>query len=106
MIARDVICDAIRGHNLVRLYYYDAAPGDRIVEPYTLGLDKAHVLILNGWFRSGSSQSVEGPGFRDYLVEKICAFEVLDEHFGRAQAGYIPLAGKKFQSVLCDLSLR
>ncbi|MFP5210460.1 MAG: WYL domain-containing protein [Acidobacteriota bacterium] len=105
MADSSVICAAIQGRNLIQIYYYDPEPGYRIVQPYTLGYNRANHLMLNGWFIEGASASGEGPGYRDYLLDKISTVEILNQHFAQPAPGYVPMGGKKFQSVLCDLSM-
>lgn len=105
MAYENEICVAIRQRALIKIYYLDLLPGWRIVEPYTLGYNKADHLLLNGWFDAGASVSGEGPGFRDYLTDKITSLEILPEHFTQPKSGYVPLGGKKFRNVLCDLSI-
>ena len=99
-----LICAAIQNRNLVRIYYADQEPGYRIVEPYTLGYNLAGHLMLNGWYVSGASVSGAGPGFRDYLTDKISSVDILPNHFDQPAPGYVPLGGKKFRQVLCDFS--
>ncbi len=104
MADSSLICAAIRGRNLIQIYYYDPVAGYRIVEPYTVGFNRADHLMLNGWYVDGASASGEGPGFRDYLLDRITSVEILNQHFDQPAPGYVPLGGKKFRSVVCDFS--
>ncbi len=105
MSTDSLICSAIQGRHLIQIYYIDPAPGYRVIEPYTLGYNRADHLMLNGWFLGGESASQEGPGYRDYLLEKISSLDILNEHFQEPKPGYVPMGGKKFRSVVCDLSM-
>jgi len=94
-------CTAIGSMNLVRFYYDDAAPGYRIVEPHMVAYNQKDNLILSAWFLYGESASNEGPGWREYLLEKVSNVTILDERFTQLRPGYKSDGGKKFHNVQC-----
>jgi len=95
------LCAAIGSMHLVRFCYDDAAPGYRIVEPHMVACNQRNNLSLSAWFLYGESASDEGPGWREYLLEKISNISILDEQFTQPRPGYKPDGGKTFHSVQC-----
>ena len=68
------ICEAISSKNLIQFTYSGSA---RVVEPHLFGIGKNGVATLSAWQRGGAS----GEGWRGFHINKISAFELLDEHF-------------------------
>ena len=78
------ICEAISSKNLIQFTYSGSA---RVVEPHLFGIGKKGVATLSAWQRGGAS----GEGWRGFHINKISAFELLDEHFEEVRPGYNPL---------------
>jgi predicted DNA-binding transcriptional regulator YafY len=103
-MSQALICQAIQERRLLQFYYSgDAAGGVRIVEPHTLGYNKANNLALSAWFLGGASESQKGQGWREYLVESMSGVTILDQHFAGPRPGYVRGGGKLFRSVVCEL---
>ena len=99
-----VIYAAIQSRSLIQLYYSgDAAVGYRVVEPHMVALNQANHLALSAWFLAGASESQEGEGWREYLIDEITTATMLSEHFYGPRPGYKPDGGKKFHNVQCAL---
>ena len=58
-------------------------------------------IILSGWFLQGESASDEGPGWKEYKLEKISSLSVLGDQFAQARPGYVRDGGKIFHNVQC-----
>jgi predicted DNA-binding transcriptional regulator YafY len=98
------ICRAIQSRQLLRFHYTgNDATGHRVVEPHMLAYNQAGNLALSAWFVSGASQSQEGPGWREYLLDEISEVIVLPEMFAAARFGYKRDGGSKFHNVQCAL---
>jgi hypothetical protein len=98
------LCQAIVSRHLVSLYYTgDDAPGQRLVEPHMVAYTESNNLALSAWFLGGASESQEGQGWRDYLLESMSNVVVADRKFAGPRPGYNPTGGKKFHSVRCGL---
>ena len=101
MIDQELICNAIRNRNYVRLHCTNGHQTVYIVEPYALGKDHSGKLILTAWFWKGTIGQ-DSQGIKHYSVESIISFQPLSETFDRPQDGYNPV-NAHFQSVVCDL---
>jgi hypothetical protein len=97
---KSMLCDAIKGYNLVQ-FNYDG--GTCVVEPHMVAYNEAEHLSLSGWFVRGYSESGSGQGWREYLLSGISSLTVLSETFSGPRPGYNPTGGKKFHSVQCAL---
>jgi WYL domain len=97
------LCDAIKSRNLVRFYYNGSTPGYRTVEPHMIAYNRRENLALSGWFLGGASESQEGPGWREYILDNISSLAVLPDHFAGPRPGYQPDGGKTFHNVQCAL---
>jgi predicted DNA-binding transcriptional regulator YafY len=96
------ICAAITNKRVVQFNYDSSkAPGSRVVEPYMIAFNQRNNLILSGWFLQGESASEEGPGWKEYLLDKISSLSVLEETFSPPRPGYKPDGGKIFRNVQC-----
>jgi predicted DNA-binding transcriptional regulator YafY len=100
MDAQDIICQAIGEKRLIQFYYRG---GNRIVEPHMVAYNSANHAALSGWFLSGYSESREGQGWREYLLDEISSVLILDETFSEPRPGYKPDGGKSFHSIICSL---
>jgi hypothetical protein len=101
-ISQTTLCRAIASRNLVSFYYAgDNAPGPRVVEPYVVAYTTADKLSLSAWFLGGVSESLEGQGWRDYLLESISNVVILSQKFSGPRPGYNPSGGKKFHNIQC-----
>jgi predicted DNA-binding transcriptional regulator YafY len=99
-----VICQAIQSRHLVQFHYSgNYATGDRIVEPHMVAYNRADNLALSAWYLSGYSESGEGPGWREYLIDEISNVIVLPGVFVGVRPGYKPDGGKTFHNVQCAL---
>jgi hypothetical protein len=63
--------------------------------------NQAGNLALSAWFLGGDSESVEGQGWREYLLSGISGTTVLRQQFVAPRPDYNPAGGKKFHSVQC-----
>ena len=98
------LCSAIKSRSLVTFYYSgDEAPGLRTVEPHMVAYNLKEHLILSAWYRSGASESKEGPGWREYLLSDISSVTLLQETFSSPRPGYKPDGGELFHNVQCGL---
>jgi predicted DNA-binding transcriptional regulator YafY len=104
MAGPEEICRAIHERKLLQFNYTgDKAVGFRIVEPHQVGNSSTGKLSLSAWYRSGASESQQGPGFRIYLLSEINTLTVLDEQFSGPRQGYKPGANKIIHNVQCEL---
>jgi predicted DNA-binding transcriptional regulator YafY len=98
------ICSAIRSRNLIQFYYTgDATPGLRTVQPHMVAYNSAGHLALSAWFLGGASESLEGQGWREYLLSEMSNIAVLPKTFTGTRPGYRPDGGKRFKNVQCAL---
>jgi hypothetical protein len=98
------LCSAIATRNLVSFYYTgDDAPGPRLVEPHMVAYTTADNLALSAWFLGGVSESQEGQGWRDYLLESMSNVVMVPQKFAGPRHGYNRTGGKKFHNVQCAL---
>jgi hypothetical protein len=97
-----VICAAIQSRNQVSFQYnLGSAPGPRLVEPYMIAYNQANNLALSAWFLGGNSESQEGQGWREYLLDGISNVVVLPYRFAPPRPGYNPGPGKVFHDIQC-----
>lgn len=97
---QSILCEAIRGHNLVQ-FNYDGSW--RVVEPHMVAYNEAGHLSLSGWFVRGYSESGSGQGWREYFLSGISSLVILSEAFSDPRPGYNRTGGKKFHSVQCAI---
>lgn len=99
-----IICGAINTRHVIRFYYTGTeAPGHRLVEPHMIAYNRKNNLVLSAWFLGGESESQEGQGWREYLIEEIAQVTVMPTQFAAARPGYKPDGGKTFHNVQCGL---
>ena len=99
---QSILCQAIKNRNLVKFYYNHSSNRDyRTVEPHMIAYNKANHLCLSAWFLSGTSESKEGEGWREYLQPEISSISVLEQTVGHPRAGYDPEGGKKYHNAQC-----
>lgn len=81
----EVICEAIRGKNLLIFNYQGH---DRIVEPHLLGQDSSGNEILSAYLVGGFSRSGGSRRWRRYFVNEMRSLTKLDEQFDPPRPGY------------------
>lgn len=97
-----LICGAIQSRSLIQFQYsLGNDPGPRLVEPHMVAYNHAENLALSAWFLAGNSESNEGQGWREYLLEGISNVVILPQQFPTPRPGYNPTGGKSFHSVQC-----
>jgi hypothetical protein len=100
----DILCSSIRAQRLLRFYYAgDDVPGPRLVEPHMVAFTTADNLVLSGWFLGGVSESRDGQGWREYLLDSMSDIVVLPDGFLGPRPGYNPSGGTKLKRVQCRL---
>ncbi len=75
----------------------------RVVEPHRFGINSAGHRMLSGWLRAGYSRSDPAGGWRNYLLEEITAFQVLDAPFAGSRPGYAA-HDARMREVFCELT--
>jgi hypothetical protein len=94
------ICAAITRRSLVMFEYGDLI---RVVEPHRFGVNSAGHPMLGGWLRAGYSRSDPAGGWRNYLVDEISAFQLLDAPFAGTRPGYAA-HDARMREVFCELT--
>jgi hypothetical protein len=94
------ICAAITRRSLVMFEYGGLI---RVVEPHRLGVNSAGRDMLSGWLRAGYSRSDPAGGWRNYLVDEIRAFQLLDAPFAGTRPGYAA-HDPRMREVRCQLT--
>lgn len=98
------ICSAINSRRVIRFYYSPGdAPGYRTVEPYMVAFNQDGQLALSAWFLSGASKSMNGPGWREYLLSGISRVTDGTQQFDGLRPGYQRGGGKLFHDIQCAL---
>ena len=87
MLARDLICEAIRCKKLLQFSYGSHL---RVVEPHMLGRDSAGHDVLSAYLVRGYSESRKQPYWRFYLLSDLKALTMVDETFSGTRKGYNP----------------
>jgi len=85
MVAKDLICEAIRCKRLLQFSYGNHT---RVVEPHLLGRDSAGHDILSAYLVRGYSESRKQPSWRFYLLSDVTLPAMLDETFSGPRKGY------------------
>ena len=75
----------------------------RVVEPHRFGVNSAGRPMLSGWLRAGYSRSDPAGGWRNYLLDEIAAFQVLDAPFAGSRPGYAA-HDARMREVFCELT--
>jgi hypothetical protein len=94
------ICAAITRRSLVMFEYGDLI---RVVEPHRFGVNSAGHPMLSGWLRAGYSRSDPAGGWRNYLLDEISAFQLLDAPFAGTRPGYAA-RDPRMREVFCELT--
>ena len=94
------ICSAITRRSLVMFEYGDLI---RVVEPHRFGINSAGRPMLSGWLRAGYSRSDPAGGWRNYLLDEITAFQLLDAPFAGTRPGYAA-HNQRMREVFCELT--
>jgi hypothetical protein len=94
------ICAAITRRSLVMFEYGDLI---RVVEPHRFGVNSVGHPMLSGWLRAGYSRSDPAGGWRNYLLDDIRAFQVLDAPFAGTRPGY-SAHDARMREVFCELT--
>jgi WYL domain len=76
---------AIHNKRLVKINYF---PGDRLVEPHTLGWSTDGKLLLRCYQRSGASASSEPQHWKLFRLERSGSVEVTEIEFVGPRQGY------------------
>lgn len=87
MLAKDLICDAIRSKKLLQFSYRNHT---RVVEPHLFGRDSAGHDVLSAYLVRGYSESRKQPNWRFYLLSDLTLLTMLDETFSEPRKGYNP----------------
>lgn len=95
-----VMCEAIRGHRLLRLNYHW---GHRVVEPHAYGLNDNGHELLRVFQVSGASESGEHHGWKLLHVDEIHGLEILKEQFEGSRSGYKHGDKAMDQRIYCQL---
>ena len=74
-----------------------------VVEPHMVADNQRNNRALSAWFLRGESESQEGEGWREYLLESITEAVLLDETFTGTRPHYNPTGGRTFHNVRCAL---
>ncbi len=90
----DMICDAIRGKEVLSITYDGRV---RTIEPHLLGYDSDGDLTLSAWQLSGTGQ-----GWRDFHVSKVSGLATTGQTFSSARSGYNP-RDETIDRVVCRL---
>ena len=75
----------------------------RVVEPHRFGVNSAGHPMLSGWLRAGYSRSDPAGGWRNYLLNEISAFQLLDAPFAGTRPGY-SAHDARMREVFCELT--
>jgi hypothetical protein len=75
----------------------------RVVEPHRFGINSAGRPMLSGWLRAGYSRSDQAGGWRNYLLDEITAFQLLDAPFAGTRPGYAA-HDQRLREVFCELT--
>ncbi|SDU11530.1 WYL domain-containing protein [Verrucomicrobium sp. GAS474] len=86
-MSQTLICGAIRDRKLISFFYKD---GERVVEPYLVGLNEKNHVELVAWFVRGYSKSGRGMAWKQYLLSEMTSIRVLDEECGPRHSDYNP----------------
>lgn len=86
MLRREVICQVIAAKGIISFYYNG---GQRVVEPYLLGINASDRLIFIGYQTKGYSESGVFPPWRSFELRKVRNLEVIDDP-GNSREGKIP----------------
>jgi len=87
MVAKDLICEAIRCKKLLQFSYRNHI---RVVEPHIFGRDSAGHDVLSAYLVRGYSESRKQPYWRFYLLSDLKVLTTLDETFSGPRKGYNP----------------
>ena len=72
------ISTAIENRKLIQLEYSN---GERIVEPYALGMSSTGKMLLRAYQRQGYSLSSENYGWKLFNLSEIQRLIIIDENF-------------------------
>jgi predicted DNA-binding transcriptional regulator YafY len=101
MSAQAIFCQTIRECRLLQ-FNYDGET--RVVEPHQLAYNKKDNIALSAYWVHGYSESGDTSNrWRDYLVDKLSAIVVLDEHFSGPRPDYKRTPNKNYHSAICEL---
>jgi hypothetical protein len=68
-----------------------------------IAYNKTEKLTLSAWFLRGATDSNEGPGWREYLLDDISDLKLSDQTFDGNRPGYKRDGGKALHNVQCAL---
>jgi predicted DNA-binding transcriptional regulator YafY len=72
----------------------------RVVEPYLIGETRRGNLVLSAFWVDGYSSSGSRPEWRQYVLDKVTALEVLEERFVPPRPGYDP-RDRRMRRIVC-----
>lgn len=99
MVAKDLICEAIRCKKLLQFSYGNHT---REVELHLCGWDSAEHDVLSAYLVRGYSESQQKPYWRFYLLSNVMLLTMLDECFPGPRKGYNPKDSRMLK-VYCRL---
>jgi len=79
------LTEAIRQKLQLRIFY---DPGERLIEPHTLGYSANHNLLLRAFQVSGASNSNEHSDWKLFRVDRIGSLDPSGEQFDGPRPGY------------------
>jgi hypothetical protein len=84
---RDVFIAAIRDRRILRVQY---PPGERLIEPYALGLTSVGNLVVRVWQREGASKTCDDEGLKLMRLDRFLMVEPTHIHFLTPRPQYDP----------------
>ena len=97
---KSIICEAIEGRKYLKFVYEG---GERIVEPYLLGIDKKGKMKLSGYQIEGYSKSGQPEGWKLFRVYDIECLQLLDKTFEKVRKDYNPEGYPYISEVVCRI---
>ena len=84
-------------------YTGDVASVPRVVGPHMVAYTTADNLALSAWFLGGATESQDGQGWREYLLDLMTNLVILPDNFQEPRREYKRFSGQKLDSVQCVL---
>jgi WYL domain len=75
---REIFVRAIRERRILRVHY---PPGERLIEPYAIGLTSAGKVVVRVWQREGESASGDEEGLKLMRLDRFTSVEPTEIHF-------------------------
>ncbi len=99
----EAVKQAIAQRRMLVIMYDNEAVGVRLIEPHLLGVTTAGNWAVQAWFVGGASASGEGPGWRNYRLDRIVDLKLSDRFFAGPRPGFNPTGGPAFSAVQTSL---